>query len=289
MPPGSAICVGEALWDVLPHGEFLGGAPLNVAAHATRLGLRARLLSRVGDDVRGRRALAELAARGVDSSLVQVDPLLPTGTAQATLDAAGAASYRFPASCAWDALAATPAALAAARGATVVFGTLAQRSAGGAAALATLLGVAGWRVLDVNLRAPHDGPGVALGALDHADFVKLNEFEVAAFARWLGTVPTAAGVQAALRGDFQIRSVCITEGARGARLWHDGAYVEQPAHPATVVDTIGAGDSFLAMLLAELLQGTAPGVAMDRAARLAAFVASRHGALPDYAADAFRA
>ncbi|MBS0395804.1 MAG: carbohydrate kinase, partial [Proteobacteria bacterium] len=81
----TVVCVGETLWDVLPHGEFLGGAPLNVAAHLARLGLDARLLSRVGDDARGRAARARAAALGVDVSLLQVDARRPTGIAEAIL------------------------------------------------------------------------------------------------------------------------------------------------------------------------------------------------------------
>jgi fructokinase len=286
--PARLLCVGETLWDVLPHGEYLGGAPLNVAAHATRLGLGVGLVSRVGNDERGRRALAEIGRRGVDAALLQVDPALPTGIAEATLDATGSASYRFPAPCAWDALAAPATALAAARGATVVYGTLAQRSASGAAALARLLDVAGWRVFDANLRAPHDGREVALDALRRADFVKLNEHEVRAFAGWLGVAAEPAVLQGALAADFGVRSLCVTEGARGARLWHDGAFVAEPAQPTEVVDTIGAGDAFLAMLVTALLCGSSPVAAMRRAARLASFVASRRGAWPDYDPARFR-
>ncbi len=289
MPASRLICFGETLWDVLPQCEFLGGAPLNVASHAAHLGLDARLVSRVGADNRGHRALAEIERRGVSTALVQVDPTLPTGIAEATLDAGGSANYRFPAPCAWDALEATAAAVDAARCAPIVYGTLAQRSATSAAALRTLLGIAGWRVFDANLRAPHDGREAALAGLEHAEFVKLNLHEVHAFAGWLGTAPTPAALRGALLADFGIRSLCITEGERGARLWHEGVVLEQPALPCEVADTIGAGDSFLAMLVTELLGGSDPAAAMRRATRLASFVASRTGALPDYDAARFRA
>ena len=246
------ICVGETLWDVLPQGEFLGGAPLNVATHAARLGLEARLVSRVGGDDRGRRALAEIRRRGVDIALLQIDPTLPTGIAQASLDAAGSASYHFPAPCAWDALEATAAALAAAHGATVVYGTLAQRAPASAAALGKLLEVAGWRVFDANLRAPHDGRDVALAALGQADFVKLNEHELVSFAAWLGSEPEPDSLRSVLRREFGIRSLCVTEGARGARLWHDGAIVAQPAQPTEIADTIGSSRETVSRTMAQL-------------------------------------
>ena len=288
MTLNTVVCVGEALWDVLPGGEFLGGAPLNVATHLARLGVPSHLISRVGHDARGRRALEQIRALGVDAALLQIDPTLPTGTAEATLDASGSATYRFPSPCAWDAIAATESALAAARGATVVFGTLAQRETGTAGALASLLSVAHWRVFDANLRAPHDDAHIALESLRRSDFVKLNEHEVVVFGHWLAITPSPLAVRDCLRADFGVRSLCVTEGERGAHLWHDGAYIEEAAYPTTVADTIGAGDAFLAMLLAELLQGSAPAVAMRRAARLASFVASMPGACPAYDPARFR-
>lgn len=283
MPSPLVVCVGETLWDVLPHGEFLGGAPLNVAAHLVRLGVETRLVTRLGDDRRGDDALARVRALGLDTRLVQRDPGRPTGVAEAVVDRSGSASYRFPGPAAWDALEADDAAVAAASGSTVVFGTLAQRSAASAAAIARLVAVAGWTVFDANLRAPHDDRDVALASLGQARLVKLNDDEVRVFARWLGTDPTPEALWPRLVAGFGTESLCVTEGARGARLWHAGEYVEQAAPPAVVVDTVGAGDSFLAMLVAELLRGSAPSIAMARAARLAAYVVSRAGATPDYA------
>jgi fructokinase len=288
VPAARLICVGETLWDILPQGEFLGGAPLNVAAHAVRLGLDARLVSRIGADDRGHRARAEIERRGISTALLQTDPRLPTGIAETALDGGGCATYRFPAPCAWDAIEATSAARAAAQGATLVYGTLAQREAASAATVRALLDVAGWRVFDANLRAPHDARDTALEALGRADFVKLNGDEVTAFAEWLGVAPAVEVLRALLRADFGIRSLCVTEGARGAHLWHDDVVITQPAHPTRIADTIGAGDAFLAMLVTELLCGSAPAAAMRRSARLASFVASQPGAFPDYEAAPFR-
>ena len=96
MTAAALLCVGEMLWDVLPDGEYLGGAPLNVAVHAARLGFDARLVSRVGDDERGHRALEAIAALGIDPALVQRDVRYPTGIATARLDASGSAGYAFP-------------------------------------------------------------------------------------------------------------------------------------------------------------------------------------------------
>jgi fructokinase len=286
----AVVCIGETLWDVLPRGEFLGGAPLNVAAHLTRLGTPALLASRVGADERGRAALAAMRALGLDVALVQTDPLLPTGIARALLDATGSATYEFPAPAAWDRIEADAATLAAVGAApAVVFGTLAQRSAAGVALVARLLAEAQWRVFDANLRAPHVDREVALASLAQADFVKVNEDELATFSGWLGTDAAPEPFAAALAARHGTRSLCVTLGPAGAILWHDGRWVRQSAYPTRVADTIGAGDSFLAMLLTELLAGAPAARAMDRAARLAAFVASQPGAVPPYRAADFRA
>jgi len=274
---------------VLAHGEFLGGAPLNVAAHLTRLGFPALLVSRVGADERGRRALQEMRALGLDTRLVQIDADLPTGIARADVDAAGAASYVFPAPAAWDRMSAVEAAVDAARQSrSVVYGTLMQRSAANVAALDRILDAARHRVLDVNLRAPHDDRETVLAALARADFVKINEDELRIIAGWLSVGPDPELLRASLVGRFATRTLSITEGARGARLWHGERWYLQPSYPTQVADTIGAGDAFLAMLLAELSGGQPPQMAMERAARLAAFVASRPGAVPAYDAASFR-
>jgi len=289
MSAGAVACLGETLWDVLPAGEFLGGAPLNVAAHLARLGTPALLITRVGADERGRRAFAALEALGVDTSRVQVDPWLPTGEARATLDAAGAARYAFLAPAAWDRIEADEVTLERAhRAQAVVFGTLAQRSAASASTVERILEGARWRVLDVNLRAPHDHREVTLASLARADFVKLNDDELVTVAGWLGAPADAAGLLECLQARFGTTTLLVTAGAEGARLWHEGEWCEVPAPPTVVVDTVGAGDAFLAMLLAELLAGVAAPLAMARAARLAAYVASRPGATPPYDPADFR-
>jgi fructokinase len=284
------VCVGEVLWDCLPEGEFIGGAPFNVAAHASRLGLRARLVSRIGNDARGAAARRMATRNGIDVGLLQIDATLPTGIAHARLDAAGCAQYRFLSPAAWDAIEATPAALeAVGRAAALVYGTLAQRDARSRAAVRQLVTAARFRVYDPNLREPHSDREVALAGLQQADLVKLNEDECRVFGAWIGCGAQPEPLHAALRTGFGVRMLCITRGAAGALLFHGGRCFEQPAEPVEVVDTVGAGDAFLAMLCVELLRHAAPATALRRAARLAAYVASRAGAVPHYEPDRFLA
>ena len=279
----SVVCVGETLWDVLPRGRFIGGAPFNVAAHLAKLDLRAALITRVGSDPLGREAASAAAAHGVDVSAVQFDDVLPTGEARAVLDVSGSASYSFLSPAAWDALVASPQALELARGSeALVFGTLGQRAPASSASILNLARVARFRVFDPNLRAPHIDRDLTLRSLALAHLVKLNEDECAIFGEWLGCAADPRALQLALEQGFGVSSLCITRGAAGALWYGDGVWLEQPAFPCTVMDTVGAGDSFLAMLLGETLRGVDPARALRRAAQLASLVASSPGAVPDY-------
>ena len=279
----SLFCMGEVLWDVLPDGRFLGGAPLNVAAHAVKAGAQATVFSTVGADDLGREAIAAARAHGVGVAHLATHPTHPTGQAIATIGADGSASYRFNFPCGWDALAATPDALAAAAAAdVVVHGTLARREAGSRAALDALVKAARAHVYDPNLRVPHDGAEVALAGLPGAWLVKLNEEEAARCCGWLGLPTDDQALERYLRTVLGVQRLCITRGGEGASLWVAGREHRGAAVPVQVLDTVGAGDSFFAMLTVSLLQGLPPQQAMDRALRVGALVASRPGAIPDY-------
>ena len=289
MTARTIFCAGETLWDILPRGEFIGGAPFNVASHCARLGARALLLTRLGKDERGRRALDQAKANGIDLSLLQIDPRLPTGEAHAVIDAAGSASYEFLCPAAWDALTATPAALAAAAAADAfVFGTLGQRDPRSREAIGQLARAARWRVFDPNLRAPHGERSVCEAGLREAGLVKLNEAECAVFADWFGGAATPEAMWQTLSQHFGVQALCVTLGAAGSHLHWRGAWYAQESLPTSVVDTVGAGDSFLAMLVCELLGGSDAPTSLARAARLASHVASQSGAVPAYAAAQFR-
>ena len=284
--PGAVLCVGEVLWDSVPDGLHLGGAPFNVAAHLARLGRPARLASRVGDDELGREASRRVRASGVDASLVQTDDALPTGFVGVTLDADGVPSYDIAEPSAWDAIEATPAAAAAAAGsAAVVFGSLAQRDARSRHAIQALVAEAPLAVFDVNLRPPFEDRGTVERSLDASDVVKLSDDELGTLGRWFGTPGAGHAGAEALARRFDVRAVCVTRGADGAAVWNDGRWTEHRGHPVTVRDTVGAGDAFLAALLSGWLGGADDLAALDGACRLGGFVASRSGATPAYDPD----
>jgi fructokinase len=289
-PPLTMLCFGEALWDVLPRGIFLGGAPLNVAYHLSRHGIRACPVSAVGRDFLGDEILRRVAGWGLERRYIARVAGRPTGTVQAILDARGAASYRIERDVAWDRI---PVPGGRPRGrppAAIIYGSLALRERPNRVAFERLLALwpAAPRVLDINLRPPFDqGEGLAC-ALRHAQFIKLNDEEL---GRLNGArVGTARGLERAAR-EFARRQgvahLCVTAGARGAGLWWEGRWYWEPGRRVAVRDTVGSGDAFLAALLAAVWQRRElPPVALAKACRLGEFVATNDGATPSYRCDA---
>ena len=287
MPP-AVLCFGELLWDFLPHGAFPGGAPANVAYHLCRLGVPVLPISAVGYDDLGEKLLAHLQAQGLPTSAIARHPSLPTGRVAATLSPSGDARYVIETGVAWDHIPAEGGPLTAAAVApALVFGSLALRSAENRQALARLaaaLPFGAWRVFDVNLRAPHDDLALVRRYAPLANVLKLNAAEAARLAAGTGETPGLEQNHArALALEFGAPLVCITAGPRGAGLLRGGDWTWVPARPVTVADTVGAGDAFLAALLAGLLGGRRTDADLVASAcRLGEWVASHHGATPDY-------
>ena len=282
--PGAVLCVGEVLWDSVPDGLHLGGAPFNVAYHLARLGRPARLASRVGDDELGREARRRVRAAGVDASRVQTDDALPTGFVAVTVDADGVPSYEIAEPSAWDAIEADPDTLAAATdSAAVVFGSLAQRDPRSRRTVRAVVAAAPLAVFDVNLRPPFSGRDVVEPSLLAADVVKLSDDELGELAGWFGWPQAGRPAVEELARRFSCRAVCVTRGGDGAAVWNGGRWTEHGGYPVAVGDTVGAGDAFLAGLLSAWLEGAGDEDALDRACRLGGFVASHSGATPAYA------
>ena len=283
------LCLGEVLWDAVPEGLRLGGAPSNVAYHLVQLGLRAELVSRVGDDDLGREARRRVRAGGVAADHVQTDADLPTGFVGVTLDADGVPSYDIARPSAWDAIEATPGATAAAASsAAVVFGSLAQRDARSRDAIRALVAAAPTAVFDVNLRPPFVDHDAIERSLRVADVVKLSEEELGELVGWFALPSAEREAVAELAQRFSCQAVCVTRGGNGATVWNGGRSSDHEGYRVSVADTVGAGDAFLAGLLAAWLGGAEDVSALDQACRLGGFVASRPGATPAYAATDLR-
>lgn len=284
---GLILCLGEVLWDALPAGLFLGGAPLNVACHLREAGRGVRLASRVGNDELGREVLRRMTRRGLATDLVQVDRELPTGFVIVALDEAGSPSFDVVEPSAWDRLELTDELVHAAKQAdAVVFGSLAQRSKTSRETIQRVIREAKLSVFDINLRPPFDDLATVVACLPHSTIVKLNDEELIRLANHLGLEGSEEEQARGLSARFGIETVCVTRGARGSALLCAGLWVRDPGFPVRVADAVGAGDSFLATLLAELLAGTQPGEALWQANAVGAFVASRSGATPLHDRDA---
>lgn len=280
------LSVGEVLWDALPEGLFLGGAPFNVACHLQALGKNGSFASRVGDDRLGEEALRRMPVYGVETDLVQTDPSLPTGFVRVDLDPTGEPDYEIVQPVAWDAITLTDAVQKRAEHTqALVFGSLAQRSETSRQTLRQLWLVDAVRVFDVNLRPPHIDRDVIEDSLQAADIVKLNREELERIGGWLDLPSGEAVALEGLAATFDCTAVCLTLGKAGARLWQEGEYARHPGYDTTVKDTVGAGDAFLAAFLAGYLDGRRGGDLLDLANRLGAYVASHSGALPSYEAD----
>ena len=278
---GEILCVGELLWDALPAGLFLGGAPFNVACHLRAAGAAVTMVTRVGNDQLGDEARRRVARFGVSTDLVQVDTSLPTGFVRVTVADDGNAAYDILEPAAWDNLETTRTLLDRAEDAqAIVFGTLAQRSAVTRDTLRRMLDTRALKVLDVNLRPPYDDPEIIRDSLRRADVVKLNEEEMRRLASWLDLRGDLPRIAAALAATFRCYTVCVTRGPHGAALLHEGRWSEHPGFEVDVRDTVGSGDAFLAVLLAGLLKGTDDEALLHHANLIGAYVATQHGAVP---------
>lgn len=280
------VCFGEVMWDCVPRGLFLGGAPVNVAWHLHRHGARALPLTAIGRDFLGDEMLRRLTADKLDTRFITRHARRPTGTVQAILDRAGVPTFRIRRDVAWDRIDATPILRRTAPPDALVYGSLALRETSNRRALASLLGA--WpgtlRVADLNLRPPFDTPAAISLVLAQAQLLKLNEHELAQLAG--RNRRTVHGLEQSTRDIARrhaIPRICVTAGSRGAGLLWDGEWRWEAARRVKVRDTIGAGDAFLAGLLAGLLvRRQGPRAALAHACRMGEFVAARDGSMPSY-------
>ncbi len=279
------IGLGEALWDLLPAGPQLGGAPANFAYHAHALGARAQVITRVGKDERGREIIRRFESMGLDGSTVQLDEAAPTGTVTVALSGNGIPEYTIHENVAWDRIAATPEALAALRVADAVcFGSLAQRNEASRAAIQQLVSatsVDALRVFDINLRQHFYGREVIEHSLQLANVLKLNDSELPLLAQMFSVDGSPRQQVESLARDFNLRVVALTRGAEGSLLFQGGRWSEQSAGQVEVRDTVGAGDAFTAAFCLGMLRGMDLDTIHAEASRIAAYVCGCVGATPD--------
>jgi len=295
--PRLILGIGELLWDAMPDGMRLGGAPANFAVMAGRLGNRAVILSRVGSDDLGRQAIGHLEPMPVEAGFLQIDTHRQTGRVTVHL-VDGEPSYTIHQPAAWDFLELSDEWLQLAQRAhAICFGTLAQRHLVARQTIETLAAEtsAGCiRVFDVNLRPPFYSAEVIEESLELATVVKMNDAETPVVLDLLDlsvegapaeeTLSTPEYLRQAaerLLGAFSsLQMVAITRGSRGSLLVTREAWHEHPGIRVKVADAIGAGDAFTAALVHFMLQGASLATLNEAGNRWGAWVASQCGAMP---------
>jgi fructokinase len=281
----SVAGIGELLWDVLPAEEKLGGAPINFTYHATALGAEGFPISSIGDDARGKKALDFLAAKHLDTRCISISKTLPTGYVTIHLDNAGVANYHFPNHVAWDRLTVNQAAQSIAEHLHIVcFGSLAQRNAASRATIRNYLHslpAETKRIFDLNLRQDFYTRDIIETSLDLCTILKLNEEELTTLASMFVLPGNRLEQMGSMIQVHHLDLVILTRGADGSILLSAREKSEHPGTPASVVDTIGAGDSFTAAVAIGLLLGRPLTEINETASRLAAYVCGQSGAMPD--------
>lgn len=276
----SMICFGEVLWDILPSGPVPGGAPMNAALRLRSLGWDTGIISSIGNDTNGVALRDLLSGNGVECSLLQQHPSLPTGAVHVALDRTGSPSYDIVSPSAWDHIASDHTAIERVRtSACFLFGSLACRNDVSRATLLSLLEVAPCNVFDVNLRPPFISLPVIMQLSAHADIVKMNDEELLQLCGDTGTSDIRRNIRA-MAERTTAKIICVTKGKEGAVVYADGIFLEHPGYRVKVVDTVGAGDSFLAGFVSELLSGKPLSRALAFGCALGAMVAGRKGANP---------
>lgn len=280
------VSFGAVLWDILPRGIFLGGAPLNVAAHLSKIGAEAYMVSAVGNDFLGDEALERMKMHQVNTDWVEQHADLPTGTVKVILDTKGNASYTIHEGVAWDRILLRKALLEFVQKVdAVVFGSLDARSNYNLKTLTHILNEKGpLKIFDVNLRPPHDDIDLTFTLIKKADIIKLNEEELEKIS---GEAIESSGCEKLIKKLVEktgLRRICVTRAEKGAIYFNDGYTINGSAIATEVRDTVGAGDAFMAAFIQGVVNGDAdrdPDF-INRCCRLGAFVASKDGAIPDY-------
>jgi len=279
------VGLGEILWDMLPTGKQLGGAPANFAYHAQALGSKGIVVSCIGDDELGKEILSQLGGLGLDCGYIAVDKAHRTGTVTVKLDAKGVPDFTIHENVAWDFIPLDAGLLElAARADAVCFGALCQRSDVSRDTVRRFLKETKpdcLRIFDINIRQSYYSKDIVGAMLDTSNILKLNDDELPLVAELLDIKGSESEILAELVARYRLRLVVLTKGAEGSRLYGpDGDSVCEGIPPEKIADTVGAGDAFTAAVAVGLLKSDGLEQINAHANRVASFVCSQNGATP---------
>lgn len=279
------VGLGEALWDVLPEGKKLGGAPANFAYHVKQFGFNSMAVSAVGDDKLGEETLAALNSKGLDYIMAQVP--YPTGTVQVTLDENGVPTYNIRENVAWDNIPFTQELEDLARNCRAVcFGSLAQRNIVSRETIYKFLdamptGEGRLRIFDINLRQNFYTKEIIAESLFRCNILKINDEELVAIGRMFGYPGLDMRDKCwLLLGKCNLDMLVLTCGTNGSYVFTPGSVSFQETPLVEVADTVGAGDSFTAAFCSGILKGMPVAEAHKLAVEVSAYVCTQSGAMP---------
>ena len=278
------VSYGEVLFDVFKNAKKIGGAPLNLALRIKSFGFPVSMISAVGNDEDGNTLIDYIKDHGIDSSGIIVKNDYDTGVVTVALSESGSATYTIEHPSAWDKIETNNTLKNIVSSSNVfLYGSLACRDEVSRTTLYSLLeNNKCYKVFDVNLRAPHYKIDVLKNLMNHADFIKFNDEELLEISAELGSVSKSIEENIHFISQYtNTDSICVTKGKHGAVLLWKGALYHNAGFLITVVDTVGAGDSFLASLIAQLLSNGNPQKAIDFASAVGSIVAGHEGANPE--------
>lgn len=277
------IGIGEALWDMLPEGKKLGGAPANFAFHAGQFGLESMAVSAIGLDPLGEEIAKELEEHGLPFHLDRID--YPTGTVQVTLDSNGIPRYEIKEDVAWDNIPYTKElADLAGRAQAVCFGSLAQRNPVSRETIGWFLDAVPedcLKVFDINLRQSFYSKEIIEDSLRRCDILKINDEELEIVKEMFGLPEMPLeGLCRSIIDEYGLKMLILTCGVNGSHVFSGdvSSFIETPK--VKVADTVGAGDSFTGAFVASILKGKTVREAHEAAVKVSAFVCTQSGAMP---------
>ena len=282
---GVVVGMGEALWDVLPEGKKIGGAPANFAYHVSQFGLPSCVVSAVGDDPLGAEILENFRQKGLNM-LIETVPY-PTGTVQVEIDPAGIPQYDIKENVAWDNIPVTEELKALAhKTRAICFGSLAQRNIVSRETINDFIdmmpsGQDVLKVFDINLRQGFYTKEILCNSMRKCNILKINDEELVTISRMFGY----PGIDLQdkcwiLLGKYNLKMLILTCGINGSYVFTPGNVSFQPTPTVEVADTVGAGDSFTAAFIASILKGKTVAEAHECAVKTSAFVCTQQGAMP---------
>ena len=278
------VGIGEVLWDVLPEGKKLGGAPANFAYHVSQFGLNSRVVSAIGNDKLGAEIERDFSEKGLEGIIEKV--AYPTGTVQVSLDDNGVPNYTIKENVAWDNIPFTPALKELAQHTCAVsYGSLAQRNIVSRETIHAFLDAmpkeGAYKIFDINLRQNFYTKDIICESLERCNVLKINDEELVAVSRLFGY----PGIDLQdkcwiLLAKYDLKMLILTCGVNGSYVFTPGhvSFVETPK--VTVAVTVGAGDSFTAAFVSAILRGLSVSEAHKLAVNVSAYVCTQNGAMP---------